>query len=436
MKRVIVVVSLFLIGFSTHAQLMLDGQFRTRGELRNGYRLLASDQTYASPLVLQRSRLSLNYLDNDFLFLFSAQDARVWGQNWTAMHNNSIHIHEAWAAYKFNPNLMLKLGRQELKYDDQRVMAAKSFSITGVTYDAALLAFNNSETGVTTHLGAMINNFANDNFLTHFNHPNSFKYMSFVWGEKKMTKSLKFNALNFFDITQNPAQPEDMYGRNTVGLNVIYINHSGLFGGRVGGYYQFGETWLNAFGINNNFKINAHSYNAIVWVKPVDNIKVSVNVDTYSGHDWSSNNETFMGYNRLLAAGHAHLGFIDYFTSPTLQEVRGAGINDYFLRADLNANQRLTLQVTAHYFMLNKPYVPANNIDGFAKVDKALGAEIDLVAKYRVNNSFLLEATFMTISPTQTLKDFKLNAGEAEFSYFSYISLLFTPKFFEWEMQN
>lgn len=422
------------ISFSTKAQFTIDGQFRTRAEMRDGYRALASEATHPAVLVSQRSRLIFSYSDSNFLFKFSGQDARVWGQNWNAMASNTLHLYEAWAGYKVNPNLLLKVGRQELLYDDQRLMATRNFSITGVTYDAALLIYSNKDKGLNLHFGTMVNNVGEVNFLDGYNFPLSFKYMSFLWMDKKLNDMVSMNAINFFDLSQNPADNHIMYGRNTLGANVI-LKFSDTFGGRVGGYYQFGNHWLDlgTYGASHK-KISAYSYNLSMWVKPAENLKISAHVDTYSGHDWSGEFDTFTAFNRLLAGGHAHLGFIDYFTSADLREVRWAGIHDLFLQGEYVFSTKLNLQATLHYFMLNKPHLRIPGPDTYTTVSKGLGTEVDFVLNYRVNQALSLQASFSSIFPTESLETLKLTGAlDSEFSYYAYLSLLFTPKFLKWE---
>jgi hypothetical protein len=427
-------IGILLITQSTFAQLTINGQFRTRGEWRDGYRTLSTDQNYATPLVSQRSRIIFNFTEDEFEFRLSAQDARVWGQNWNTLSNNSMHVYEAWWLYKFNDRFAIKLGRQELRYDDQRIIAIRNYSITGATYDAALFTYNNNEKGTSIHWGSMINNMQETNFLQHYNYQLSFKYLSFLWFEMLISDNLSINALNVFDLTQNPDRPNIMYGRNTLGSNLIFkIGES--FGGRAGGYYQFGDAWVNLGNIygQRNVNVSAYSFNASLWVKPSETLKLSLNYDTYSGNDWSSSSSTYTGFNRLMAAGHAHLGYIDYFTAMDMSDLNSAGINDIFISADFKVNTKLTLQSIIHYFTLNKPYFPSANPDGFIKVNTTLGAEVDLIANYRVNKIFSMEFAFMSIFPTKTLESLKLNGGEAQFSHFAYVSLLFTPRFFEWQ---
>ncbi|MBN1988361.1 MAG: alginate export family protein [Bacteroidales bacterium] len=430
MRKLIDIVTLTLVGlfsasFAANAQFTIDGQFRTRAEYRDGYKTLAQEATYATPLVLQRSRLILGYTHEAFTFKLSGQDARVWGQNAVNMAGSTTHIYEAWASYAFNPHLSVTVGRQELKYDDQRLMASKEFSLTGMSYDAALLKYNNKETSTSFHLGAMINNNGQDVVLTSYAGA-LFKYMTFVWFSKPLSDALAVNAINFLDVTQNTGDPHIMYARNTIGGNAI-VNAQSLVGGQFGAYYQFGNA--QRVGAFTSTKIGAYAFNASIWVKPANKLSVTATVDAYSGQDWSDATPSKKtSFNRLLNAGHAHLGFMDYFTSATLSEVSGAGLHNYFLRADYKVSEKSSVQATVNYFMLSKSYLP-----GGTKVDKGLGTEFDFVFNYKVAKSFAIQAAWMFMLPTETLEAIQaVTPDTGEFSHFAYISLNFTPNFLKW----
>jgi hypothetical protein len=189
------------------------------------------------------------------------------------------------------------------------------------------------------------------------------------------------------------------------------------------------------FGGGSQMKIkpSAFSANATVWAKPKDKLKISANFDMYSGHDWSRNSDRFTAFNRLMAAGHAHLGFMDYFTTAVLSEVRYAGIFDYFLVAELSVRQKSSFQFSVHFYTTQKPYIPAQNALGYVAIDRSLGSEIDLVFNHRFTKEFSIQSAWMVMFPTETLEQLQgVGAGNSQFSHFGYFSLLFTPNFFEY----
>src|SRR5438045_585973 len=83
------------------------------------------------------------------------QDVRIWGQDvstisrTTTADNNGFLLHEAWAEIGLtdstikSKNITLKIGRQELVYDDQRLLGNLDWLQQGRRHDAAVLKFEN-----------------------------------------------------------------------------------------------------------------------------------------------------------------------------------------------------------------------------------------------------------------------------------------------------
>lgn len=404
----------------------IDAHQRNRLEYRDGYRLLASDESKSNALINHRSRLIFNYKDSLIQFRFTPQIGRVWGENWTDMGSNNIHIFETWIQLNLTKSMGLKLGRQVLSYYDQRILASRNWSLRGASYDAALLMYNTKNTKI--NLGAMINNKRESLFLEFYDYENSFKYLGFLWAESKLPGGFKMNFINAIDMIQDPAAPEVMYGRNTAGLNLIF--DSKYFGFRAGAYHQNGNSYIR---LNKDRfekrQLRAYSYNATAWIKPEKNTNISANIDVYSGHDWSKEGidaGNFSGFNRILAGGHRNLGFMDYFISMDLREVNSAGIINPFLRLEHVLSNKLKIQATYHYFMLEKENLPTP--DGFEKADINLGSEIDLIINYPINKIAYIEFALMGMFPGDTMKLLKSSGTAGRQSYFSYISLVVNPE--------
>ena len=88
------------------AQFSVDGQIRTRSEVRNGYLQLASQGDEASVHISQRSRLIFKYETDNLKFVFTPQDVRVWGDDQygsfsgTSGNDASLDLYEAYAAFR------------------------------------------------------------------------------------------------------------------------------------------------------------------------------------------------------------------------------------------------------------------------------------------------------------------------------------------------
>ena len=152
------------------AQYSLIGQLRTRTELRDGYGNLTPKDSRAAAFTSQRTRLTFGYKWERITFNVAVQDIRVWGQDASSISSadgNKFFVHEAWAdialinsadtTLKFKPiqNLSLKIGRQELVYDDVRLLGNLDWLQQGRRFDAALLKAQHQ--GWALDLGAGFN---------------------------------------------------------------------------------------------------------------------------------------------------------------------------------------------------------------------------------------------------------------------------------------
>ncbi len=157
-KKIVLTTALVLILLlskqnNANAQFSLNGQLRTRTELRNGYGTLSKD-TSAAFFTSQRARLAFGYKWDRLNFNLSVQDVRVWGQDASSINNadgNRLMVHEAWAEVtllnisdttiktKGIDNLTLKIGRQALIYDDVRLLGDLDWLQQARRHDAVLL---------------------------------------------------------------------------------------------------------------------------------------------------------------------------------------------------------------------------------------------------------------------------------------------------------
>lgn len=162
--------------FQSKAQLTLVGQIRTRTEVRNGYGNLTLKGSSAAAFTSQRTRLGFGYKWDRLTVGVALQDVRVWGQDASSITNNDgakLMLHEAWAdlvlankadttiKFKLLDFLSIKIGRQELIYDDSRLIGNLDWLQQARHHDMALL--KTMHHGWQVDLGYAFNQ-NNDNF--------------------------------------------------------------------------------------------------------------------------------------------------------------------------------------------------------------------------------------------------------------------------------
>jgi Alginate export len=140
--------------FTIKAQFTLQGQLRTRTEIRNGLGNLVPTDSKSAAFTSQRTRLNFGYKWDRVLFGASIQDVRVWGQDASSISTNDgnrLMLHEGWAEvtlankadttlkFKALDLLTLKIGRQELIYDDVRLIGNLDWLQQARRHDMVLL---------------------------------------------------------------------------------------------------------------------------------------------------------------------------------------------------------------------------------------------------------------------------------------------------------
>lgn len=180
MKKNIIQTTLLFIFCSviiqSKAQFTLVGQIRTRTEVRNGLGNLTLQGTSAAAFTSQRTRLNFGYKWDRLTIGIALQDVRVWGQDASSITNNDgakLMLHEAWAdlvlankadssiRFKLLDQLSIKIGRQELIYDDSRLIGNLDWLQQARHHDMALL--KSVHHGWQVDLGYAYNQ-NNDNF--------------------------------------------------------------------------------------------------------------------------------------------------------------------------------------------------------------------------------------------------------------------------------
>jgi Alginate export len=140
--------------FTSRAQFTLQGQLRTRTEIRNGLGNLVPTDSKSAAFTSQRTRLNFGYKWDRVLFGATVQDVRVWGQDASSISTNDgnrLMLHEGWAEvtlankadttvkFKALDLLTIKIGRQELIYDDVRLIGNLDWLQQARRHDMALL---------------------------------------------------------------------------------------------------------------------------------------------------------------------------------------------------------------------------------------------------------------------------------------------------------
>jgi hypothetical protein len=336
-------------------------------------------------------------------FGVTAQDVRVWGQDVSTINRtttqdlNGLMLHEAWADLQLtdttvkNKIASIKIGRQELVYDDQRLLGNLDWLQQARRHDAAVLKY---ETGNwMLHLGGAFNQnreaasgtIYNSNppgaYAANTNAGSMYKSLAFLYAGKKLAKGSasflfindNFSRFRTDPVTQLKVYPDtSTWSRATTGF--FYNNVFNKLNLTASAYYQFGK---NATGQN----LSAHLLSTYLWYTPRKRFSAGAGVDLYSGGNSGTKSNTF---DPLYGTPHKFSGYMDYFFAPSA--FGRNGLVNYYVRGKYKASDKLILSADVHQFYTAAP-VPRYS-------EKSLGQEIDLVANYSLTKQIGFEAGY------------------------------------------
>lgn len=120
--------------------LEIDGQLRVRGLTDSKRKALLDGGLFETEYVTQRARLgaTLEHESGAALTL-QLQDARVWGEEMNTLNDfsaNGLDVHQAYAYVPIYEHLDLKLGRQEIVFDNHRLVGNVGWTQRARSFDA------------------------------------------------------------------------------------------------------------------------------------------------------------------------------------------------------------------------------------------------------------------------------------------------------------
>jgi hypothetical protein len=430
-------------------QLTFSGQVRTRSELRDGQGTPSVD-TIPAFFTSQRTRVNLSYAAYRIKFYASLQDVRVWGQDASSINrfttdaNDGLMLHEGWAEIslidtgKVVKNFALKIGRQELVYDDVRLLGNLDWLQQARRHDAVILKFDHA--GWTAHLGGAFNQNAERKSNHIYNgvptgYPAStngigamYKSMQFLYVAKKLhfgnasflafkDDFSKFSFAAADSLKKTPIYSKGVWSRYTIGAN--------LFGTALrklnfafSAFYQGGE-------FREGTELDEYLLSASGLYSVGRRFSIGPGVDITSGNDGSDPASKFKRFDPLYGTPHKFWGFMDYFY--VADGFGSNGLVDYYMKARFKAKDNMTLSADAHRFVLPSA---VKGSDGTV-LEKALGTELDLMLTYNMTKMISFEGGYsaMLATPTMASPKVKNVKNASENLNWAYVMISIKPEF-------
>lgn len=414
-RAIISALLLLSIASTTKAQFKIDAQYRSRLEYRDGYQKLAAEGSVPALFVSQRARLSFAYDATAFRIRISPQDIRVWGDQATLSatgpaDNPSFDLFEGYVDLKLGKTGWLTVGRQQLKYDNERILGARNWSQTGMAYDAAVLKLKLSEWNL--HLGGSWNS-SNENVTDNLYPSSRIKSLNFAWLNRKFNDHLSLSLLHVAAGSTGTDSTNRLYFRQTSGIYTEY---------KIGGFSVWGDAYYQYGKNRTNMDVSALLAQAEVGYT-VGKVTPGIGYGYISGNSESGSDiKAEHVIDILYGARHRYFGLMDYFRIYSTNTKQG-GLTDINFFIDLKASKTLSFRNAGHFLGLaqTNPSTPDK---------KYLGFENDLLVNYKFAEWGTLEGGYFFILPTEALKTLQ-GVKNDKFSHYFYLMLTVSPTIFK-----
>lgn len=412
------IIALLLTAVAAQAQLSVGGQLRVRSELRNGQGTLVTSEDDPAFFTSQRSRLTFGYKAHRLQFKIAIQDVRVWGQDASSIHAGPVDPKDGLMMHQANARILLtdtssklgewslKIGRQELLYDDSRLLGNLDWLQQGRRHDAALLQFN--EGRWRGDLGVAYNqNSASASGTVYDGVPSG--YPAGSNGIGVMYKSLQFAYLRFalknqgFISLLSVKDDFNKYELDSAGTRIWGKGVWSRYTSGINMHIPIKRVSIKAFAFDQRGQ-NRNGATLSAWTagfetgwKSLKNFGVKAGAEILSGNNGGSNSGVDMRFDPLYGTPHKFWGYMDYFyvASP----FGTAGLANYYLKFSYSKGKQWSISCDVHEFQ------SANNIaDGNGGLhENRYGTEIDLIGKYQITEIISIQGGYSTLFATETL---------------------------------
>ncbi|HEY6144332.1 MAG TPA: alginate export family protein, partial [Flavobacterium sp.] len=301
-------------------------QIRPRYEFRNGYRAPIPYGETPAQFISGRTRLNLNFKQDEFVTKLTMQNVRVWGDVVTNTKSdvNSIQLFEAWAQYNFNEKWSTRLGRQVISYDNQRIFGEVDWAQQGQSHDAALVTYKNKKSQLDVAIAYNAN--SETDLATPYTVAN-YKSMQYAWYHTELGK------LNASLLFLNTGYENKLTPPIPTPLPELTVDYMQTFGTYLntkrekwdGNLWVYGQT-----GKNSTNKVSAFDAAINFNYALTEKFKAGLGYEFLSGKSQDDTSTDIKSFYPLFGTNHGFNGYMDYFYVGNYKN--SVGLQDAFLK--------------------------------------------------------------------------------------------------------
>lgn len=399
----------------------ISGQFIPRLEQRHGYRTLAPLHSKSAVFVSERLRLNFDYQNKYVRLYASLQDVRTWGSEEQVKNFGSFGLHEGWAEIFIKNKASVKLGRQEIVYDDHRLFGNLDWVQAARSHDGIVVKYFNKNT--IFHVGGAFNQSGENLLGTDYRLKN---YKALVYGYFNQKFDSGRTSLSVYAITDGFQNKDTIkpatYFRFTGGprfeAKYKHINANAAV------YVQTGKT------ISNQIIL---AYFAGVYAEYTHpKINAGIGYDYLSGNNASKIGDTkYHAFNTLYATNHKFYGHMDYFLDLPADTKLG-GLQDLYVRLNYRPKHKGMIGTDVHYFFSGNKIKDVKNPGNYLKLP--LGFELDLYGTYKPYEFMEIRAGYSVMAATASMEAIKGGSKNA-YNGWSFVMISLKPSLFKYEKE-
>lgn len=440
MKKVTCIIPVFIAALfmaaDVYAQSVeITGQVRPRYEMRHGYSQLIPEGEQAANFVSQRTRLNIGYADDMFRFGLSVQHIGTWGETGTMRMNdvNGASLHEAWGEVIISPKFSLKVGRQVLSYDDQRIMGGVDWAQQARSHDAALVSIKPRDV-CSIDVGFAYNARSQTNFREYYGTFN-YKALQFAHWQSKfgnLGASVLFlnTGVAWIDgsDTLPGGRPKEKVAYNqTMGFRLTYKEGSVAINGAF--YYQTGKLSVDMDDdliSETTVKMSAPYFAVDASYLFTPEFKVGIGVEYLSGNSMKEPSDKDKSFKPWFGTNHKFNGWMDYFYVGN--HMVSVGLLDIYVPL-IYEKDKFSASLIPHFFAAaNDIYAySGSSMEDFSKF---LGTEIDLGLAYAVAPNVKIHAGYSQMLATESMEVLK-RGDRSRGNNWAWVMIDFKPTFFK-----
>ena len=435
MKKVLLFIFLsgflFVLAGDLFAQTVnISAELRPRFEYRHGYNTLFPDDAKPANFISQRTRLNGFFANKNFKAYVSLQDVRVWGDvnQLNRRDVNGFSVHQAWGQIFFGDVVSLKIGRQEIVYDDHRMFGSVNWAQQARSHDAAILGLkfaDKHKIDVGVAYNAMGESLYKDDYTNRNYKALQLVHYHIDFNNSGLSILFLNNGMAYDADPSDTIYDEKIAYSQTVGGRYSFKAEKVKFNAAV--YYQGGKNRANK-------DLSAIYFGGDVSFHLIKSFSFGIGGEYLSGtatKDQGVDGIKDQSFTPFYGTNHKFNGWMDYFYVGN--HGGNVGLIDIYVPLKYTY-EKLTFALIPHYFMSAE--IVSVMVKGILQdLSSGLGTEVDFAVSYAAAKNVTIAGGYSQLFATETMRAVKQPTAYDSDNYknsngWGWVMVTFKPTFF------